>query len=159
MTPSRISKIYDWFLSEVAAALPDHSELMDPDDLTENPDGLLAKGYGITIGAGQNTNRCIEANAYYYQRDFTIILTRDLVRLQADSDSRKEKWKNILEDLHLVLQRLTGSYSIVEGTSVISFKNEYSSDSGPRATVINGNDYVFIELTVTAEYRETKSGG
>lgn len=163
MTPTRISKIYDFYMSELDAALPEHEELFDIDNLDENPAEVLARGYGMGIGDGENTDRCMEDGAYYYRRSFTIILTRDVTSLYADTATRKDIWKGILEDLHLVLKRLTGSHEIVENvsgrTSVISFKTEYADDSGPRSTVIEGQNYVFIELTVSAEYREPTTGG
>lgn len=159
MTPSRISKIYDHFLEQLKLALPCHQELMDAEELDENPDDMLSKGYALAIGDGRNTDRCMESTAYYYERQFTVLLVRDVIAQQADKDLRKEKWKNALEDLHQVLKRLTGAHSIVDGSNVISFKVAYADDSGPRSTFIRDIPYVFIELTVTAEYREPTTGG
>lgn len=161
-SPSRISKIFDHYMKEIALALPEHSELMDTDEIDENPDAVLKAGYGVTVGSGENTEECMEATAYYYRREFTVILTRSVLATVGDTKTRKDQWKQSLEDLHQVLKRLTGQYSILDPddpTKVLSFKSAYANDSGPRATVIRDMPYVFIELTVSAEYREPTTGG
>lgn len=151
---TKISKIYDHLLAQMASALPKHLELSDPEELDESLPAELAQGIGVSIGQGEHPERCLSDQEYFYQREFTLIVTRDVTHLMGDAKSRKERWKLILEDLHLVLQKLTGQHTIVNGTEVISFKMAYTRDSGPRATVINNVPYAFIELTVSAEYRE-----
>lgn len=159
-SPSRISKLYDAFLAAVAEALPCHVELLDANDLFENPAQILKQGFGLTIGDGENDDRCMESTAYYYKRDFTVVLVREVLALASDAESRKQKWKLALEDLHLVLKALTGLYAVVGADGqVLSWSVEYTKDSGPRDTQINDVPYVFIELTVSARYREPTTGG
>lgn len=158
-TPTRISKIYDHILAQCALSLKEHQELEEPNDLFENAPERLQRGYGINIGPGRNTNRCIDTTRYYHERDFTILIVRDSVALDSDKETRKLKWKSLLEDLHLVLKNLSRNTTIVNGTEVIAFKLAYVDDSGPRDTVIKGQAYNFIELTVTVEYHELTSGG
>lgn len=160
---TRISEIYDWLFEQIQLALPTHRELSDPDDLFESLDSDLAQGFGVTIGEGENTQLCIDARSYYYKRDFTVILTREVLTQNADAKSRRDKWKQALEDLHQVLARLTPNVSIVDQTvspaRVNSFKFLAVNDGGPRSTTIRDINYVFIELTVSAEYREPIPGG
>lgn len=153
-TPSRISQIVDWLYTELAAAVPQAQQLLDPDDLFENPPELLARGWGISIGAAENSNRCLSNDAYYYRRDFTVVLTYSMVSLEGTPDLRKAKAKLALEDLNLVLKRLRGSNTIMDGTTTVAFSFSFQGDSGPKPIVVNGEAFVFIELTVSAEYRE-----
>lgn len=152
--PSRISKIIDFYYSELRAALKEHKELLDADDLFENPPEILSKGWGFVIGEGENTERCLENGAYYYRRNFTIVLTRDYIALNAAPEHKLAKQKLLLEDANLALKRLARQNSLVDGTTVLSFKADALRDSGPRPIVVNDTPYHFIELTVSAEYRE-----
>lgn len=154
-SPSKISRITDWLISECKACLKEHQELLDPDDLFENPAQMLAKGWGLVIGEAENTERCLGNQEYYYRRGFTFVLTRDAVALQSSPDLKREKAKLILEDLNLLLKRLAGSNSITVDNVTYSFAIKFERDSGPRNIVVNGESFNFIELTVSAEYRET----
>lgn len=162
-TPSRITAIYNHLLKQVALALPCHKELFDTDEIDENPPELLNAGYGVVLNDGENTNLCISSQEYYHRRDFVILITREVVALEAATEQRTEKWLSIMEDLHQVMKRLARETSIVDTTvnppKVNAFKSMYASDSGPRSTFIKGAKYVFIELTVTVEYREPTTGG
>lgn len=152
--PSRISKIVDWLYDEIKAALPESLELLDPNDLFENPPNILARGWGVSIEQGENTERCLDDQSYYYRRLFTMVLSKDYVAMDSDPDTKRAKQKALLEDLNLLLKRLTGQNSIEDSTGTTSFIVRFEGDSGPRPITVNGQDFLFIELTVSAEYRE-----
>jgi len=160
---SNISLIYRHILKQVSLALPCHRELFDPDEIDENPPEILKSGYGLLIGDGENTNLCISAREYFHRRTFTVMITREAVAIQGDLETRAQKWLDIMEDLHKVMKRLAQETSIVDVTvtpaRVLAFKSAYTSDSGPRNAIINGEAIIFLELTLTVEYRESTTGG
>lgn len=162
-TPSKISAIYRHLVKQIGLALPCHKELFDTEDIDENPPELLNAGYGVVINEGENTNLCISSQEYFHSRTFVVLLTRDLTAIEGSLAVRTEKWLSIMEDLHQVMKRLARETSIVDDSvtpaKVISFKSAYATDSGPRSTWIKGQRFVFIELTVTVEYREPTTGG
>lgn len=156
---SKISYIFDRLITEMQDALKEHQELLDFEDLENNAPAILAKGFGIGVGAGRNTERCFDGLSYYYEREFVLIITRSALTTYADAQTRKDQIKTILEDLDLVMKGLTGDFTFVDtdGTEK-SFNVKFANDGGPKSTVIVGEKYQFIELTVTAEYRETVGG-
>ncbi len=161
MPLSRISKIDNWIYAAVAAALPNHVILNDTEDLEENFESQLNAGYGTTMGDGEPREREIQDGSYYQVREFTVIITRDYLAQQADGHSRRMKRQALMEDLHAVRLALIGNRVIKEEgtTRVLSFDLKFTGDSGPRDTVIGGKPFLFIEMKVSAEYREPKTGG
>lgn len=162
-TPSRITAIFNHLRKIIGSSLECHTELFNSDEIDENPESQLAKGWGLVIGNGENTNLCISAQEYFHRRDFTIIIVREAIANEADKEGSQHKWLSVMEDLHLVMKGLTRETSFVDTTvnppKAIAFKSAYTSDSGPRSTVMKGQNYVFIELSVTIEYREPITGG
>jgi hypothetical protein len=59
---STISSIYDALETLVSTELTDYTRLSDSYFLEENPEIELTKGYGIVIGALQNTNRLLSCD-------------------------------------------------------------------------------------------------
>lgn len=157
LAPTRISRILDHFYSEIRTVFPEHQELFDADDLFENPAEILAKGFGIVVGPGENTNRCLGNEEYYWLREFTLILTQDFLAIASDPLSKITKSKLALEWFHVLLNRLAGQNTIIVDGETQSFKVDVTRDSGPRTITVNDAQYLFIELTVTAEYREPKT--
>lgn len=156
--PSKISLIYDELLSRAGTALPDHKQLRDVEDLANNPDHVLRAALGIQPGAGENTNRCLDTQRYYLQRDFELVITREMVQLPEDVDTMHSKWKAILEDLNTLLKAITGQITI-GAQAEVAFKCEYTGDQGPRTIQVGQLTYAFIELAITVEYHELTTGG
>lgn len=155
--PTRISQLIDWIYGQLQTTFPEHLEILDTDELDENPATVLAKGFGVAVEAAENSERCLENTAYYYRRELTVILTRETLSLGSDSASRKKKLKLALEDLNLLLLALVGQRTVVSAGKVLAFDFKFVSDSGARFTVIKDIPHIFIELTVSAEYREPKT--
>lgn len=156
---TRITHLLAFLDSELAAALPEHKELQDPDDLFENLDTELSRGWGVSVGGAENTERCMDGQAYYLRREFTIVLTRDIASQLSDRALRKRNRDRLLEDLTLVMKRFTGQYTVtLEGTTtVLAFDFKFVNDVGVKEIVVNDARYIFTELTVSAEYREPKT--
>lgn len=162
---SKVTRIYDELLRIIAGALPCSHELADPESLDVNPPSQLANGFGLSFAEGENTDRCIDACGYYQQRSFDIVLTRDHTFQVGDNKTRTNNIKALMEDTHKVIRALSGNHTLTGAvdhmghTEVISFKVSYAADGGPVVTQIEGGDYLFNELSVTAEYREPLNGG
>lgn len=163
--PSKVTQIYDKLLALLAGALPCSVELQEPDDLDQNPPQQLAAGFGISFAEGENTDRCIDPCGYYQRRSFDLILTRSDEFVMGDTKTRTNNRKSLLEDTHKVIRALSGSHTLIGDvdpagrTEVLSFDVEYVSDGGPVNSLVQGANYLFIELSVTAEYREPLNGG
>lgn len=162
---SKIPQIYDKLLELIAAALPCSFELDDPENLELNTPGQLDAGFGLSFAEGENTDRCIDACGYYQERTFDLIVTRKHEYVAGDKKTKTDNLKALMGDLHKVIKALAGTHTIIGDvdqmgrTEVLSFKVKYESDGGPVGTQIEGANYLFAELSVTAEYREPLTGG
>jgi hypothetical protein len=162
---SKVTQVYDAILALMAGALKCHAELQDPENLEFCPPQQLKAGFGLSFAEGENTDRCIDACGYYQARNFDLILTRELLFVEGDIPTRTKCWKAMMEDMHRVIKAISGSHTIAGAvdqagrTEVLSFSVKYVNDGGPVSTFIEGADYLFSELSVTAEYREPLTGG
>jgi len=157
-TPTLIGNIIDYIYTMLDTALPASSGygiLLDPDDLTNNPAEILKSGYGVSVEDAQNTEREITGGVYWYRRNFTIVLVRSVLSLYSDAATRKQGIKDVLEDLNLVLQQMKGTRVVTIANVQTAFDFKFVHDSGPRPTQIGDIPYFFIELTISAEYRQT----
>ena len=69
---SKISTLYDGFVTRIEAVLPSHKRLSDPYLFIKNTDSEKRQGWGVTIGSGDNPNQQLSCD---------IILNQDLTRL------------------------------------------------------------------------------
>lgn len=156
--PSKVSRIYDQLLAICKEVFPEHAELRDLEDLSNNPDQVLRAAYGIQPGSGENTERCLTTTTFYLQREFEIVLTREQLRQADDVRTMHDKAKEILEDLNMLLRKICGQ--CVLGTQgELSFNVKYTGDQGPRNIQVGESAYCFIEALITAEYSEKTTGG
>lgn len=153
--PSKISQIIDFLEEQLSEALPDHAQLLDPDDLENNPAESLKQGVSWGVDEAENSEREIPANSYWYRRNFTVVIVRSALSLYSDGATKKQAVKDILEDLNLVLLKLKGSRVVIVNGAQVAFDFKFVRDSGPRPIALNDVQHLFIELTVSAEYRET----
>lgn len=155
---SRVADILDFFYDQTKAALPDHQELLDTEDLNNNPEGITKQGYGITVASGEHPERDLCNNAYWYRRYFDVLITREVVSLYSDSATRKAAMKQILDDLHAVLNKWAGVNDLVTSTGQQkAFAFVVRKDPGPKPMIIGGKQHLYIEVTISAEYREPKT--
>lgn len=156
-TPTRITKLIAYLESEIQSALAEHIELQDPDDLFENNETELAKGWGLVVEGAENSERCHEAGAFYLRRRFTIIITQDLLSQGSDRKLRKAKRDQLLEYAVLLFKRFTGQYSITVDGTTLAFIFAFEGDSGVKEITVNDSRFAFMELSISAEYREPKT--
>lgn len=158
-TPTKVAKIYDYILDKVKEAFPDHQELRDPEDITNNDASFLTKGFSILPGASENTEREISAGRHWVRRDFEVVFTRELLGTVDNVENRHDVTKELLEDLNLLLQAVGLQPSVFVESEQIAFDLKYVNDNGPRVIAREDQPYLFIEATFRVEYAETNTGG
>jgi len=147
-----ISDIHDELHSVVATALTGKSYSIIPNAYItpDNAGLLLRKGYGIAIGAGNNTERVL-GGKLSYQRDFQVFLTRELLTTSSNVEARQDVEKAILEDYTLVLKAIEEQPTL-NGNAA---KAVIITDGGLEYLEGDRDRYFLIEATVTVEYFET----
>lgn len=156
---TKITKIYDYILEKVKEAFPEHYELRDPEDITNNDTKFLVQGISILPGASENTEREISCGRHWVRRDFEVIFTRELLGTVDNVENRHDVTKAILEDLNGLLQAVGVQPSVFINSEQVAFDLRYVSDNGPRVIAANDLPFLFIEATFRVEYAETNTGG
>ena len=146
---SAISDIHDELHNIVSTALAGKSYNVIPNAYIapENAGLLLKKGYGVSIGPGNNTARKLGGRRSY-ARDFQVFLTRLIPATSNDSTTRQNTEKNILEDFELVVDALEEAPNL-NGNAALA---QILSDGGLEYLEGDRDKYFLIEATVTVEY-------
>ena len=146
---SKITQIFDQLKVIVAAELPTYKQIPNPYELEQGSSVMLAKGYGIAVGAGHNTERQLSCQQSI-ERQFGILLTRQMSYTEHDAANRNLLEKEILEDHHKLNKAIEKNVSL----SQIVAKITYSSDNGLEFLGVESGRYLTIFSTFTCEYFE-----
>lgn len=102
---SKVSTIYDQLVDvTIPAVLPNHTRIPNAYSLEDNSDNFTRQGWGLRVGT--STPAESEFKAFNNERTFTIVLTREIIRLDSDSDTVDTAVKLLLEDVYELQKRL-----------------------------------------------------
>lgn len=93
---SKVSTVYDGILTKLGTIFPTLTRFPNPYDILDNPYQFMTAGYSLRYD-GQNRLPYEICNRRESQ-NFTVILTRELLRIETRSDSFDAPTKAILED-------------------------------------------------------------
>jgi hypothetical protein len=118
-----------------------------------NSETALAKGYGVTLGPAQNTNRYLGSLATM-SREFGVVLTKHVVANEGDATGLATLEKNLMEDALLIVKAIEEDASL-GGTAE---KAAFVSDDGIGFVEPKDEDqpgHFVCRLTFEIEYRES----
>lgn len=146
-----ITTIYEGYRTEIAAVLTSHVEIVNPYVPDAGPDFDFRLGFGVGVGPArdpQNTASC----RYRIQREFVVTLTRRLYLTNKEINDRITVEKNLLEDLNLVIARISAS-SVLNSANGIEL-TQYSGDSGIEFLRFGRTDLLMIQANFETTYVE-----
>lgn len=146
---SQITTVYTALVAKMVATYPQHLRLTDADDLENNDQARLRKGWGLRLAQGRNTRRVI-CPEYHLERQAIVSLTREGPALNSDNATREAAKLALLEDLHLLIAQSVTDLTL-DG-AVINF--QFREDTGPEELLKDGRWYVAIEATFGVEYSQ-----
>lgn len=123
---SNFTTVYDQIIATLKILFADKSEIPNPDNLLDNPDSELCDAFGVIIGPASPND--FDFNEFYESRDFTIIFTEEIIRLEGDEVNLKTIKKNIIEDTVLLKKDFLANDQISVATSIQQI--ELSTSSG-----------------------------
>ena len=125
-----------------------YTKIANPYELEKISNVILRKGYGIAFGPGANTNR--ELCQMSVDREFSVVLTREVAATEHDADGRETVEKAIFEDQHLIIKAIEADAS-VGGTAS---RGRYISDGGIEYVGIENSRYYALVSNFAIEYFE-----
>jgi hypothetical protein len=146
---TKVTTLYDAFVTAIGSVLPQHTRLSNPYKPEENPDLLKKKGWGVRVGPGTNTNRvmCPET---FIARTFTVVITRLYEAREGDGAAKAVTEKQLAEDAILMVKYVEANQNI-GGASTSGFV----SDNGIEYVQSDTDKFLKIELEFQIEYFET----
>jgi hypothetical protein len=148
--PSQISTIYDNIDNAMAALFPNKLEMSDPLSVENNDEKTLADGYGIHIGSALNSNRQL-CDSYSVSRDVIITLSKLNAGTHKSLSVFDDTNKDLLEELHLLIQTINSNVAIRESVSII----DWISDGGIERYLGESRQFLIIRSTFRLEYIES----
>lgn len=147
-----IATIYDAIITKISGQLADYKRIPNPYALNENTALLIRKGYGLSIGAGTNTQRYVGC-LITWEREYTIGLITQVVNTENDITGRASVEKDLIDDHDLILRAFETDPTL----SGACIKAIIQSDSGIEYIEAERSKYLALEMSLLVEYQETSS--
>lgn len=151
---SNISDAYDNLRTRLAAVLPNHKELVDPYNLERNSELFLKQGWGVVVGAGENTSRDI-GSRFSVSRRMVVVITRAVAGGDIDVSTRVTAEKTLLEDQKTVINDL--QYNGTLNNSAGVFRTDFVSDAGFEPALDDKVGFIALKSEFEIEYVEDVS--
>ncbi len=146
---SKIEEIYGLIITKLQSVLTGYLRIANPYAIENNPAMILAKGYGLAIGPGVNTQRyvgCIQT----WQRSFTIVVSRQLVNTENDATG-----KAIIEVAMLnAHEDLLTAFESDPTLGGVDIKAVITDDSGIQYLEGQDGKFLAIEMVLSVEYQK-----
>ena len=145
---SKITSLYDYFVTRIEAVLPSHKRLSDPYLFIKNTESEKRQGYGLTILNGENTLTQISCDLILSQ-SFAVVITRQVQGRELESSKKVMAEKQCLEDMFLIIKDVESEPTLGQPSTVID--GAYQSHGG--VEFIQNERDEFIKLTATFRFR------
>ena len=145
---SKISTVYDYYVSQVASLFPSKTRIANPYSLEDNSSQFLRDGYGIRLGASNLAN--VDMKTIYHGYDFIVTFCAEVVRMEHDETAFDSVVKQLNEDVFTLRKDF---YDIDNNNVNIDQINLASTD--PVGFFVAGkNNFLFIETSITTNISE-----
>lgn len=147
---SRFDNVYDAALSTMAALFPSKTRIIDAYDLENNIENVLKNGWGLKLG-----NSIIapgEINNFVNQDTFTIVLTREVLRMDTQVSKIDDQVKNLRNDSVLVQEEF---YKSDELGAEADIRQIILADRSEIGTIVaKKTNFIFLEVNFGIQITE-----
>jgi hypothetical protein len=147
---SKASTIYDGIVAKMTAIFPaPHVRLVNPYDLTDNPHQYIKIGWGVRYNGA--TRIPYEICNRRQSQSFSLIFTREMLKIETRSDAFDGPTKALLEDAKLAGDAFYARDHI--GISDI-IKLDFASETGIQTVFGEKFNMLTLECTIVVDYYE-----
>lgn len=147
MATTKISNIYDDILTELETLFPDKDRIYNPYSLVDNPSIILRDSYGLRVEEAEGVNR--DFTTYSRFRNFAIVLTREVVKTDAQEDAFDAPAKALLEDINKLQKHFLGPDEFNSATN-IDIVN-LAGLSGIEFFYFDKTNYIAMDITLSIQ--------
>lgn len=146
---SKISEIREQLETLIEAAITGYKQIPNPYEIEKTANVILRKGYGIAFGPATNTERQLSCQLSV-DREFSIILTREVATTEHNNAGRETIEKAIFEDQYLLIKAIEKDSDLATKAS----RARYVSDNGLEYVGLENSRYFVLISTFATEYFE-----
>lgn len=146
---STISTAFDKIITKVSTELSSHARLTQPNKIEQNPERILALGYGVAFGGATEADLQLGCD-YVLNRNINILISRKYFAHEFDIESKQVTEKALFEDEKLILDAFASDNNL-DGT-VVDFK--FISDDGLEFVFTEKDQFMFISMNYELTYLE-----
>jgi hypothetical protein len=139
---TNISTVYDGILTALGTHFPSKTKIPNPYEPENNPSPFLRDGYGLKFNGSEKEDG--EYNHYRASFDFSVVISREVVKTDENTEAMETATKLLLEDVNTLRVDFCNADQIGVGTSVDLI--DLSSSSG--IEFIQGEKTNFINIEV-----------
>ena len=143
---STVKDIMDAIRSSILTAYPDKQELVNREDLAQNPDHILADGFDVLIGGATNDNE-MRGRGNSFQRNISLILSKRVVDSDLQNNSKHETETILLDEMIAIASLIKTDRSVVQKVLNLDF----TGDDG--ILVTDADKIKFLSTTLDFEIR------
>lgn len=140
---SKITTVYNQILVKLAELYNGKTRIPNPYSIDRNNDNLLRDGYGLKVGSA--SFEPFEFCNFVVSREFSVILTREMFRLDSSTPEFDDRAVKLLEDVYEV-QELFFNYNEL-GIDAEIIKVDLGSVS--EITFVNTDKSNFLSMEVS----------
>jgi hypothetical protein len=147
---SKIKTIRQELETVIDGVISGYQKIPNPYELEKISNVILRKGYGIAFGPGTNTERMLSCQLSV-DREFAVILTREVAATEHNAEGRETVEKSIFEDQYLIIKAIEKDADLLGSAS----RARYVSDSGLEYVGLENSRYFVLVSTFATEYFES----
>lgn len=148
---TKITTIYTQIRSVLSSLLTNKTEIPNPYSLENNTELFLKNGWGVLIGGAVNSPMNIIKDDIE-SREFTVIISRQIFRLESDTSIMPSESLTLLEDIRTVKNDFLDFDQIAIENSIE--KIEFSSASGIQFLQVGNFSFLYASITFIIDYSE-----
>jgi len=140
---SNIADAYDIIISELTAEFVGKTRIPNAYALEINNMMLLKNGWGLRVNEAskQNLSYCRRS----MQRSFSVVVTREILRLESDQVLMDDSVVNLLEDIVLAEQRIYNATTLLDQINGVT-KVDLTDSTGISFVITENHSFAFMEL-------------
>lgn len=148
---SNVSTVYDTILAAIASLFTSKTRIPNAYSLQDNDDYLLRDGYGLKIGGASPASS--DFQAFKIDREFIVVFSLEVPRVDTQTDIIDTKSKEILENIYTLQRKF---YNPERMTIPAYVENiTLGSIGGIEYVISNKSNFISMEASFTFSIRET----
>jgi len=151
---SKITTVYNKIIEKLSELYHDKQRITNAYSLTDNNDNLLRDSFGLKVGSADFEE--LEFCNFVVNRTFSVVLTREMFRLESSTGEFDDRSVKMLEDVYEVQELFFNYNELGIGDDILRVQIGSASE----VTAFNGDksNFLSMEASFTFSIKEEFKG-